>query len=310
MSIELSPLELGFRRPFTQEVTQILRLRNPGPDPVAFKVKTTAPKQYCVRPNSGRVEPGQDVEVNVLLQAMKEDPPLEHKCRDKFLVQSVAVTPDRDFPSVASLWQYVEHNVKNSIQEKKIRVAFLPADGVPSTPIHNNINGTHFHDTPSTEPPAYRSLSPEAASPAHVSATGPVSLPESRPSNNKHLGDAVASAFNPTSSTNSNSGTTKHEGSTSASTVMHAVTNAIPTSADDVKGQLEDAKATISKLTQQLQEQVLHQRKTDAVVKDSRERLAGGTTGMGTQMQPAAGVPVQVVLGLCLLSFLLAYLLF
>lgn len=39
----------------------------------------------------------------VLLQAMKEDPPLEHKCRDKFLVQSVAVTPDRDFPSVASL---------------------------------------------------------------------------------------------------------------------------------------------------------------------------------------------------------------
>lgn len=32
--------------PFTQEVSQILRLANPGSDAIAFKVKTTAPKQY------------------------------------------------------------------------------------------------------------------------------------------------------------------------------------------------------------------------------------------------------------------------
>lgn len=32
----------------------------------------------------------------VLLQAMKEDPPLETKCRDKFLVQSVAVASDNE----------------------------------------------------------------------------------------------------------------------------------------------------------------------------------------------------------------------
>lgn len=60
MSIELDPAELGFRRwshflsgapvgfatgadlplllgPFTQEVTQVLRLRNPNSDPLAFK---------------------------------------------------------------------------------------------------------------------------------------------------------------------------------------------------------------------------------------------------------------------------------
>ena len=34
---------------------------------------------------------------------MKEDPPLEAKCRDKFLVQSVAVTADREFSNVASI---------------------------------------------------------------------------------------------------------------------------------------------------------------------------------------------------------------
>lgn len=31
----------------------------------------------------------------VLLQAMREDPPLSHKCKDKFLVQSMIITADR-----------------------------------------------------------------------------------------------------------------------------------------------------------------------------------------------------------------------
>lgn len=39
----------------------------------------------------------------VLLQAMKEDPPADAKCRDKFLVQSVLVTADKEFTNVASL---------------------------------------------------------------------------------------------------------------------------------------------------------------------------------------------------------------
>lgn len=69
MSVELSPTELGFKRmphrppqakqpachspadisypgPFTHEVSQILRLSNPTNQAIAFKVKTTAPKQY------------------------------------------------------------------------------------------------------------------------------------------------------------------------------------------------------------------------------------------------------------------------
>jgi hypothetical protein len=63
MSVEIEPLELGFHRPFTVEVSQTLKIRNSNHVPVAFKVKTTAPKQYCVRPNSGRIEPGKEVEV-------------------------------------------------------------------------------------------------------------------------------------------------------------------------------------------------------------------------------------------------------
>ena len=39
----------------------------------------------------------------VLLQAMKEDPPADAKCRDKFLVQTVAITADREFSNVAAI---------------------------------------------------------------------------------------------------------------------------------------------------------------------------------------------------------------
>lgn len=49
--------------PLTQIVKRSLIIENNNREPVAFKVKTTAPKQYCVRPNQGRVEPGEKVEV-------------------------------------------------------------------------------------------------------------------------------------------------------------------------------------------------------------------------------------------------------
>lgn len=39
----------------------------------------------------------------VLLQAMKEDPPLDARCRDKFLVQSVPISPDQDIGNIAAI---------------------------------------------------------------------------------------------------------------------------------------------------------------------------------------------------------------
>lgn len=83
---------------------KILTVTNNSTDTaVAFKVKTTAPKLYCVRPNSGRIGPGESVEVSVLLQPMKEDPPLGTKCKDKFLVQSVLITHDREMKATAEI---------------------------------------------------------------------------------------------------------------------------------------------------------------------------------------------------------------
>ncbi|NXS07700.1 VAPA protein, partial [Neodrepanis coruscans] len=50
--------------PFTDVVTTNLKLRNPSDRKVCFKVKTTAPRRYCVRPNSGIIDPGSSVIVS------------------------------------------------------------------------------------------------------------------------------------------------------------------------------------------------------------------------------------------------------
>ena len=34
---------------------------------------------------------------------MKDDPPPDARCRDKFLVQSVAITPERDLGTVTAI---------------------------------------------------------------------------------------------------------------------------------------------------------------------------------------------------------------
>ena len=40
-----------------------MKLANPSDKKVYFKIKTTAPKRYCVKPNSGVVVPKSDVQI-------------------------------------------------------------------------------------------------------------------------------------------------------------------------------------------------------------------------------------------------------
>lgn len=54
-------LHLG---PFTDVVTTNLKLGNPTDRNVCFKVKTTAPRRYCVRPNSGVIDAGASLNVS------------------------------------------------------------------------------------------------------------------------------------------------------------------------------------------------------------------------------------------------------
>ncbi|TDL23271.1 PapD-like protein [Rickenella mellea] len=129
MSVHLTPSSsLGFKRPLTQTVKRILTVTNNNELPVAFKVKTTAVKLYCVRPNMGRVEPGESAEVQVLLQAMENEPPQNKKCRDKFLFQSAFITPGNESLSSRDFWTSLETN----IYQQKLKVVYLPTSGDPA----------------------------------------------------------------------------------------------------------------------------------------------------------------------------------
>ncbi|KAL2001869.1 hypothetical protein VTN02DRAFT_1081 [Thermoascus thermophilus] len=283
MSVDLEPSDLGFKRPFNREVSQTLHLRNPNSEPVAFKVKTTAPKHYCVRPNSGRIEPGQHVEVQVLLQAMKEEPPLDFKCKDKFLVQSVAVSGDLEFQNVTSIF---DRAAKPSIQERKIRVTFLPPDEpTPEQAGETNGAAPSEEEQQSVGSPTANYDTPAAAPRKPAENAAPIPPPD--------FGEKPK----PESSTPpSNENASPSGGASLRSTAA---------SAEDIKAQLAEANAQIQRLRDQLADQGLRQRKTD---KDGSE-----TAPLLQQQHPQtaeAGVPVQIVAGLCLISFLLAYIFF
>ncbi|GAN09527.1 conserved hypothetical protein [Mucor ambiguus] len=126
MSVIIEPSDqLEFHRPFTRVVKESIYVKNPGTEPVIFKVKTTAPKQYCVRPNAGRIEPNSEIEVQIILQPFKDELPEDFKCKDKFLVQTAPVTAVFEQNDITSMWSHVETNERASMHQHKLRCAFV-----------------------------------------------------------------------------------------------------------------------------------------------------------------------------------------
>lgn len=109
------PVELRFRGPFTDVVTSDLKLSNGSNRRVCFKVKTTAPKRYCVRPNSGIIDPGSKVTVAVMLQPFDYDP--NEKNKHKFMVQTM-FAPDGQIDSQEALTQMQDTLWKEATPDK------------------------------------------------------------------------------------------------------------------------------------------------------------------------------------------------
>ncbi|UNI20953.1 phosphatidylinositol-binding protein scs2 [Purpureocillium takamizusanense] len=285
MSVDIEPFELSFRRPFTVEVSQTLTIKNPTSTPLAFKVKTTAPKQYCVRPNAGRIEPGQAFDVTVLLQAMKADPPLDTRCRDKFLVQSAPITPEKEFASIAAV---LESTDKGQIQERKIRVNWLAPVGsqepganqpVLATPNKQSLlNGAH--DTPE----ASRTFSsPKAEAPDSTPLHAPPPYPSDDAREDDEKSDRPKSAV---------------------SQAATAVSETAQATYEELKAKLAQAEAQLANL----KDSGLRQR-TVKTASGEKKLPDTGRVAQAVKQQPV-GVPVQMVAILCLLSFLLAYFFF
>ncbi|XP_061114789.1 vesicle-associated membrane protein-associated protein B-like [Conger conger] len=116
------PHELKFRGPFTDVVTASLKLNNPTARNVCFKVKTTAPRRYCVRPNSGVIDSGTSINVSVMLQPFDYDP--NEKSKHKFMVQSMLAPPE--MTDMECVWKEAK---PEELMDSKLRCVFeLPPE--------------------------------------------------------------------------------------------------------------------------------------------------------------------------------------
>ncbi|XP_074558635.1 vesicle-associated protein 1-3-like [Curcuma longa] len=162
--LEIEPKELKFVFELKKQSSCSLQLINKTDQYVAFKVKTTNPKKYCVRPNTGIVLPRATCDVTVTMQAQKEAPP-DMQCKDKFLLQSVITEHSATTKDVTP--EMFNKEPGKVVDEFKLRVVYVlssPPSPVPeeaeegSSPRSSTFeNGdqslqTHDSETRSNEP--------------------------------------------------------------------------------------------------------------------------------------------------------------
>ncbi|KAF4392146.1 hypothetical protein G4B88_026135 [Cannabis sativa] len=133
--LEIQPKELKFTIELKKPSSCSVQLSNNTNYHVAFKVKTTSPKRYCVRPNVGVIMPNSSCDFIVTMQ-MPRTTPLDLECKDKFLIQSTVVSAETtDEYITASM--FVKDGGK-LVEEKKLRVILVSP---PHSPTLSPING-------------------------------------------------------------------------------------------------------------------------------------------------------------------------
>ncbi|XP_044502950.1 vesicle-associated protein 1-2-like [Mangifera indica] len=125
----IEPQELQFPFELRKQISCSIQLSNKTDSFVAFKVKTTNPKKYCVRPNTGVVLPRSTCDIIVTMQAQKERPP-DMQCKDKFLLQSVITSPGATAKDVTP--EMFNKEAGHNVEECKLRVVYVAPPGPPS----------------------------------------------------------------------------------------------------------------------------------------------------------------------------------
>ncbi|PPD73233.1 hypothetical protein GOBAR_DD29835 [Gossypium barbadense] len=145
--LEIHPLELKFTFELKKQSSCLIQLTNKTDQYVAFKVKTTSPKKYCVRPNTGIVKPKSTYDFTVTMQAQRVAPP-DLICKDKFLIQSTVIpfgTAEEDITSDRFSKESGKH-----IEEKKLKVFLTsPSNSPVLTAINGDLKQDIGHETSS-----------------------------------------------------------------------------------------------------------------------------------------------------------------
>mmetsp|Transcript_7465 Transcript_7465/g.31621 ORF Transcript_7465/g.31621 Transcript_7465/m.31621 type:complete len:256 (-) Transcript_7465:90-857(-) len=137
--VRVSPPVLNFPPPLNRVIAAVLTLENITGEYISYKVKTTAPKRYVVRPNIGIIPPKENVEIQVMLH-MSKDPPDGTAAKDRFQVQTILLddkTSDQrpaqySLAELRSLW--ANFSKPEEIKKLKLKCTFLDGpDGGPAS---------------------------------------------------------------------------------------------------------------------------------------------------------------------------------
>jgi len=146
MTLELIPnSDLIFKGPFNVVSTTALKLSNSANERLAYKIKTTAPKRYCVKPNSGFLDAHATANIQVMLQPQAAGQP-DDRTKHKFMVQWVAV-PNTYTDDVDNFWK---QDLKTlNVQESKLKCIFADEQPAPVVP-HDSHGNRELDATEST----------------------------------------------------------------------------------------------------------------------------------------------------------------
>ncbi|KAL2458567.1 Vesicle-associated protein 2-2 [Forsythia ovata] len=134
--VDIQPCELNFIFEVKKQSSCSVHLTNLSDQYVAFKVKTTSPKKYCVRPNVGIIKPNSTCDFTVTMQAQKSAPD-DMQCKDKFLIQHTIVPYGTTEEEITS-GMFAKDSDKY-VEETKLRVVLtspphspmlLPGNGI------------------------------------------------------------------------------------------------------------------------------------------------------------------------------------
>ena len=148
--------ELSFVGPFNKDVTTMMSLQNTSDRKVCFKIKSTKPTKYTVKPNSGVIDAKQKIQLMVTSLPFEHDP--YEKNREKFMVQAM-FAPQGEI-NQDTLWK--ESN--GQLMDHKLKCVFVLPTVQDKDGIETVTNGTK---NPTEDMPDFKTSVPSPTSIDH-----------------------------------------------------------------------------------------------------------------------------------------------
>ncbi|PIN05391.1 VAMP-associated protein involved in inositol metabolism [Handroanthus impetiginosus] len=118
--LSFEPSELSFPFELNKQLASSIRLLNNTDNHVAFKLLTTNPKKYGVRPKIGILLPGAACDITVTTRVAM-GVRYNMRCKDKFMIQSGVANADTTTEDVQKMFNKEAGDV---FQESKLRVVY------------------------------------------------------------------------------------------------------------------------------------------------------------------------------------------